>query len=85
MPAEMMELPTEVLKSSRIKTVEVNLPPKAAAGSNRRPLTNNSSARELSSPSPQFQSRRVDALVGEGVDEDQSVPEMTQLSAERVN
>ena len=50
---DMIELPLEVIKSSRTKVVEVNnLPPRnGALGSGRRTLTNQS-AREHKSPSP---------------------------------
>ena len=60
----MIELPVEVIKSSRTKVVEVNLPPRGSA-------RYQNSNRELSSPSPQFQSRRMDRKVGESEEEDQ--------------
>ena len=63
---DMIELPVEVIKSSRAKVVEVNLPPRGSA----RQLNSN---RELSSPSPQFQSRCMDRKVGETEEEDQLI------------
>lgn len=47
---DMIELPMEVIKSSRTKVVEVNLPPRGTINSARR----NNSKKDLSSPSPHF-------------------------------
>ena len=77
----MVELPQEVIKSSRVKTVEVNLPPRTGnLSTSRRTQSNKNSARDLQSPSPQFQSRRMDRKPGESEEQDQSVPQITQLS-----
>ena len=64
---DMVELPMEVIKSSRTKVVEVNLPPRGTLNSSRR--TN--SKKDLSSPSPHFQSRKMDRKIGESEEEDQ--------------
>ena len=78
----MMELPLEVIKSSRTRIVEVNLPPRGTLNSGRMTSLNpNNSNRELlSSPSPQFQSRRMDRKIGESEEEDQQVPQVTMTN-----
>ena len=74
----MVDLPQEIIKSSRTRVVEVNLPPKGLHNSGKK---NRTSARELSSPSPQFQSRRMDRKPGES--EDEQVPLVTQLREDK--
>ena len=63
---DMIELPMEVIKSTRTKVVEVNLPPRGIINSARR----NNSKKDLSSPSPHFQSRKMDRKIGESEEEE---------------
>ena len=65
---DMIELPMEVIKSSGTKVVDINLPPCGTINSVR----SKNQKKDLSSPSPHFQSRKMDRKIGESEEEEDS-------------